>query len=115
MRPGFLEPLEDRLVPAILAEYPDSDVDTDTSNYVLNLSASGSSSLYISTDSTGNIQWSDNGTAWKNKSSEGLVRKAGEGRDLLVQMFYFDTIYIGKFVGSGKNIAFQTSPVSATP
>ena len=53
MRPGFLEPLEDRLVPAILAEYPDSDVDTDTSNYVLNLSASGSSSLYISTDSTG--------------------------------------------------------------
>jgi hypothetical protein len=115
MRPGFLEPLEDRLVPAILAEYPDSDVDADTSNYVLNLSASGSSSLYISTDSTGNIQWSDNGTAWKNKSSEGLVRKAGEGRDLLVQVFYFDTIYIGKFVGSGKNIAFQTSPVSATP
>ncbi|MBU6296316.1 MAG: hypothetical protein KJS91_16670, partial [Planctomycetes bacterium] len=111
------EVLEQRLAPAILAEYPDSDVDSDNSNYVLNLCGSGqiNSKIYISTDSSGYIRWSEDGTNWTDKSNDGYRRKAGDDRDLLVQLFYVDTVYVGNFVGLGKNISIQTSPVGATP
>ncbi|MFM7112116.1 MAG: hypothetical protein ACKO26_13300, partial [Planctomycetota bacterium] len=111
------EVLEQRLAPAILAEYPDSDVDSDTSNYVLNLCGTGqiNSKIYISTDSSGYVRWSEDGTNWTDKSNDGYRRKAGDDRDLLVQLFYVDTVYVGNFVGLGKNISIQTSPVGATP